>query len=126
LITAIQSNFPNTRLQGCFFHFCQAVVLQVGRLGLGNHYANNQELRKKVKMLMAISIFAGESSARGFPNLKCWGREWLPATKISLWNVRGVVVRTNNHLDDWQNRMNKRARKHHLRFYRFLQLIIDE
>ncbi|KRY87049.1 hypothetical protein T4D_14431 [Trichinella pseudospiralis] len=37
-------------------------------------------------------------------------REWLPATKIPLWNVRGVVVRTNNHLDDWQNRMNKRAR----------------
>ncbi|KRY64670.1 hypothetical protein T4A_2666 [Trichinella pseudospiralis] len=73
LITAIQSNFPNTRLQGCFFHFCQAVVLQVGRLGLGNHYANNQELRKKVKMLMAISIFAGESSARGVRNLKCWG-----------------------------------------------------
>ncbi|KRY87028.1 hypothetical protein T4D_1604 [Trichinella pseudospiralis] len=73
LITAIEGSFPNTRLQGCFFHICQAVVLQVGQFGLGNHYANNQEIRKKVKMLMAISIFAGESSARGVRNLKCWG-----------------------------------------------------
>ncbi|KRX72215.1 hypothetical protein T06_4516 [Trichinella sp. T6] len=26
LIPAIQGNFPNTRVQGCFFHFCQAVL----------------------------------------------------------------------------------------------------
>ncbi|KRY01745.1 hypothetical protein T4E_11595 [Trichinella pseudospiralis] len=26
-------------------------------------------------------------------------REWLPAIKIPLWNVHGVVVRTNNHLE---------------------------
>ncbi|KRY97212.1 hypothetical protein T11_16099, partial [Trichinella zimbabwensis] len=61
LIPAIQGNFPNTRVQGCFFHFCQAVLRQVGRLGLGNDYANNHE------------HFAGESCARGFRNLKCWG-----------------------------------------------------
>ncbi|KRZ80563.1 hypothetical protein T10_4165 [Trichinella papuae] len=53
-------------------------------------------------------------------------REWLPATKIPLWNVHGVAVRTNNHLEGWHSRMNKRARKHHLGFYQFLQLIIDE
>ncbi|KRX59227.1 hypothetical protein T09_4827 [Trichinella sp. T9] len=32
LIPAIQGNFPNTQVQGCFFHFCQAVLRQVGRL----------------------------------------------------------------------------------------------
>ncbi|KRZ70347.1 hypothetical protein T10_9218 [Trichinella papuae] len=36
------------------------------------------------------------------------------AAKIPLWNVHGVSVRTNNHLEGWHNRMNKRARKHHL------------
>ncbi|KRZ84548.1 hypothetical protein T08_2863 [Trichinella sp. T8] len=53
-------------------------------------------------------------------------QEWLPATKIKLWNVHGVSVRTNNHLEGWHSRMNKRARKHHLGFYQFLQLILDE
>ncbi|KRX38012.1 hypothetical protein T09_2028, partial [Trichinella sp. T9] len=56
LIPAIQGNFPNTRVQGCFFHFCQAVLRQVGRLGLRNDYINNQEIRKKVKMLMALAF----------------------------------------------------------------------
>ncbi|KRX30581.1 hypothetical protein T05_4421 [Trichinella murrelli] len=53
-------------------------------------------------------------------------REWLPAATIPLWNVHGVSVRTNNHLEGWHSRMNKRARKHHLGFYQFLQLILDE
>ncbi|KRX67454.1 hypothetical protein T09_9078 [Trichinella sp. T9] len=26
LIPAIQGNFPNIRVQGCFFHFCQTVL----------------------------------------------------------------------------------------------------
>ncbi|KRZ65698.1 hypothetical protein T10_11254 [Trichinella papuae] len=34
LISAIQGNFPNIRVQGCFFHFFQVVLQQVGRLGL--------------------------------------------------------------------------------------------
>ncbi|KRZ32945.1 Major sperm protein 2 [Trichinella pseudospiralis] len=34
LMKAIQGNFPNIRVQGCFFHFCQTVLRQVGRLGL--------------------------------------------------------------------------------------------
>ncbi|KRZ02263.1 hypothetical protein T11_1994 [Trichinella zimbabwensis] len=39
-------------------------------------------------------------------------REWLPATKIPLWNVHGVAVRTNNHLEGWHSQMDKRAQKH--------------
>ncbi|KRZ72716.1 hypothetical protein T10_997 [Trichinella papuae] len=38
----------------------------------------------------------------------------------------GVAVWTNNHLEGWHSRMNKKARKHHLGFYQVLRLIIDE
>ncbi|KRX34536.1 hypothetical protein T05_16509, partial [Trichinella murrelli] len=138
LIPAIQGNFPNTQVQGCFFHFCQAVVQQVGRLGLRNDYINNQEIRKKVKMLMALAFLPVHLVPAGFEIINVWTsgqlealfqyfqQEWLPATKIKLWNVHGVSVRTNNHLEGWHSRMNKRARKHHLGFYQFLQLILDE
>ncbi|KRZ12219.1 hypothetical protein T11_5829 [Trichinella zimbabwensis] len=34
LIPAIQGYFPNTRVQGCYFHFCQAIHHKVGELGL--------------------------------------------------------------------------------------------
>ncbi|KRY41298.1 hypothetical protein T01_16176 [Trichinella spiralis] len=51
-------------------------------------------------------------------------REWLPTNKILLWNVHGVSMRINNHMEGWHNRMTKRARKHAPPG--FLQLIIDE
>ncbi|KRY94235.1 hypothetical protein T11_6407, partial [Trichinella zimbabwensis] len=38
-------------------------------------------------------------------------REWLPATKIPFWIGHGAAVRTNNHLESWHSRMNKRARQ---------------
>ncbi|KRY07426.1 hypothetical protein T01_11555 [Trichinella spiralis] len=34
LIPVIQGYFPNTRVQGCYFYFCQAVHRKVGELGL--------------------------------------------------------------------------------------------
>ncbi|KRZ80081.1 hypothetical protein T10_13377, partial [Trichinella papuae] len=34
LIPAIQGYFLNTRVQGCYFHFCHAVYRKVGELGL--------------------------------------------------------------------------------------------
>ncbi|KRY66343.1 hypothetical protein T4A_7542 [Trichinella pseudospiralis] len=137
LIPSIQGNFPNTRVQGYFFYFCQAVLRQVGRLGLRTDYIHNQEIRRKVKMLMALALPVNLALA-GFEILngrklglvealfEYFQREWPPATKIPLWIVHGVIVRTNNHLEGWHSRMNKRARKHHLGFYQFLQLIIDE
>ncbi|KRZ73064.1 hypothetical protein T10_4042 [Trichinella papuae] len=119
LIPAIQGNFPNTRVQGCFFHFCQGVLWQVGRLGLRTDYINNQEIRKKVKMLMSLAFLLMNIVPAGFEILNVgtsgqvealfeyFQREWLPATKILLWNVHAVAVQTNNYLE-------------------FLRLIIDE
>ncbi|KRY64826.1 hypothetical protein T4A_7629 [Trichinella pseudospiralis] len=49
-------------------------------------------------------------------------RDWLPAARILLWNVHGVVVRTCS----WHNLMNKRVPKHYLEFYQFSQLITDK
>ncbi|KRX35235.1 hypothetical protein T05_7684 [Trichinella murrelli] len=113
-------------------------IRQVGRLGLRTDYMNNQEVRKKVKMLMALAFLPVHLAPAGFEIINVgmsgqlealyqyFQQEWLPATKIPLWNVHGVSVRTNNHLEGWHSRMNKRARKHHLGFYQFLYLILDE
>ncbi|KRZ10754.1 hypothetical protein T11_3383 [Trichinella zimbabwensis] len=96
LISAIQGNFLNIRIQGCFFHFFQAVLRQVGRLGLKTDYINNQEIRKKVKMLMALAFLPVNLVPAGFEILNVgtsgqvealfqyFQREWLPATKIPL------------------------------------------
>ncbi|KRZ66221.1 hypothetical protein T10_860 [Trichinella papuae] len=124
LIPAIQGNFPNTGVQGCFFHFCQAVLQQVGRLGLRTDYIHNQQIRKKVKMLMALSFLPVNLVPAGFEILNVgtsgevdtlfeyFYRKWLPATKILLWNVHCMAVQVDNHLERSHSRMNKRAQKH--------------
>ncbi|KRY45599.1 hypothetical protein T03_10153 [Trichinella britovi] len=66
-----------------------------------------------------LSIFSGEPCIRGFRNLKSqmevlfeyFQREWLPTTKIPLWNIHGVALRTNNHLEGWHSRKNYGARE---------------
>ncbi|KRY52797.1 hypothetical protein T03_5325 [Trichinella britovi] len=55
LIPAIQGYLPNTRVQGCYFHFCQAVHRKVGELGLKARYRTEEETRKKIIMFLAIA-----------------------------------------------------------------------
>ncbi|KRX98844.1 hypothetical protein T4E_5788 [Trichinella pseudospiralis] len=90
LMPTIQGDFPNTRVQGSFFHFCQAVL--------------RQEIRKTVKMLMALAFLPVNLVPTGFEILNVgtlgpvealfeyFQREWLQATEIPFWNVHGVVV----------------------------------
>ncbi|XP_003369011.1 conserved hypothetical protein, partial [Trichinella spiralis] len=55
LIPAIRGYFPNTRVQGCYFHFCQAVHRKVGELGLKTRYRQHEETRRKIRMLLATA-----------------------------------------------------------------------
>ncbi|KRZ77776.1 hypothetical protein T10_11669 [Trichinella papuae] len=41
----IHGYFPNARVQGCYFHFCQAVHRKVGELGLKTRYRTEEEKR---------------------------------------------------------------------------------
>ncbi|XP_003382327.1 hypothetical protein Tsp_09165 [Trichinella spiralis] len=97
LIPAIQGNFPNTRVQACTRGFQNHKCWDVGSTG------------------SLIPIFLARV-ASGNKN------------SVLERSVSGVPVRTNNHLEGWHNRRlnSKRARKHHLGFYQFLQLILDE
>ncbi|KRZ65625.1 hypothetical protein T10_797 [Trichinella papuae] len=52
--------------------------------------------------------------------------EWVTDKRLPLWNVHNVNIRTNNHLEDWHNWLNKRASKSHIGLYELLQLFIAE
>ncbi|KRZ75042.1 hypothetical protein T10_5513 [Trichinella papuae] len=56
LIPVIQGYFLNTRVQGCYFHFCQAVHRKVGELGLKTRYRTELETKRKIKMLLATAF----------------------------------------------------------------------
>ncbi|XP_003367825.1 hypothetical protein Tsp_14839, partial [Trichinella spiralis] len=50
----------------------------------------------------------------------------IQCTRLPLWNVHNVNIRTNNHLEGWHNRLNRKAAKSHNGFYELLELLIAE
>ncbi|KRZ48692.1 hypothetical protein T02_10433, partial [Trichinella nativa] len=138
LIPAVQASFPGVQIQGCYFHFCQAVLRKVAELGLRTRYLHEAETKKKIKMLMATAFLplpevpaAVDLLGRNVTGLIAalfdyFRREWMTPNRLPLWNVYNVQTRTNNHLEGWHLKMNRQAGKHHLSFYELLQLLIDE
>ncbi|XP_003366206.1 conserved hypothetical protein, partial [Trichinella spiralis] len=50
----------------------------------------------------------------------------IQCTRLPLWNVHNVNIRTNNHLEGWHNRLNRKAAKSHNGFYELFELLIAE
>ncbi|XP_003366967.1 conserved hypothetical protein [Trichinella spiralis] len=138
LIPAVQASFPGVQIQGCYFHFCQAVLRKVAELELRTRYLHEAETKNKIKMLMATAFLplpevpaAVDLLGRNVTGLisalfDYFRREWMTPNMLPLWNVYNVHTRTNNHLQCWHLKMNRHSGKHHLSFYELLQLLIDE
>ncbi|KRX80019.1 hypothetical protein T06_10816 [Trichinella sp. T6] len=137
LIPAIRGYFPNTRVQGCYFYFCQAVHRKVGELGLKTRYPQYEETRK-IRMLLATAFLPVPHVNTGVSLLEAgttgtlaalfqyvW-QEWMTDERLPLWNVHSVNIRTNNHLEGWHNRLNRKANKSHNGLYKLHQFLIAE
>ncbi|KRZ17403.1 hypothetical protein T11_1024 [Trichinella zimbabwensis] len=103
LIPVIQGYFLNTRVQGCYFHFCQAVHRKVG-----------------------VSLLEARTMGNLLPLFQYFQQEWMTGERLPLWNVHNVNIRTNNHLEGWHNRLNRKAGKTHNGLYELLQILIAE
>ncbi|GAU90515.1 hypothetical protein RvY_02921 [Ramazzottius varieornatus] len=53
--------FPHARVQGCYFHFSQAVWRNVQRYGLTEQYLNDDEFGRAVRMVLGLAYCPRES-----------------------------------------------------------------
>ncbi|KRY46040.1 hypothetical protein T03_10855 [Trichinella britovi] len=130
--------FPNTQVQGCYFHFCQAVHRKVGELGLKTRYRTEEPTKRKIRMLLAtaflpvphvntgVSLLEAGTTGNLSALFQYFRQEWMTDERLPLWNVYNVNIRTNNHLEGWHNRLNRKAGKSHNGLYELLQLLISE
>ena len=51
---AIETEIPNARLSGCYFHFGQNLWRKVQSLGLARDYRQNRRLKKTIRKVMAM------------------------------------------------------------------------
>ncbi|XP_065209887.1 uncharacterized protein LOC135838180 [Planococcus citri] len=63
---AFHALFPAARMQGCWFHFSQAIEKRVKTLGLTGLAKENAEVRRTIKMLMAIALLPENEIAQAY------------------------------------------------------------
>jgi transposase-like protein len=57
-INAINEVFPNAQITGCMFHLAQNLWKKIQKIHLVECYRENEDTRKKCKMLLALSYVA--------------------------------------------------------------------
>ena len=123
LISAIETELPRSRIQGCYFHFCQSLWRKIQELGLSRSYRRHKQLRKCLRKIMAMylplaivrqnfGIFVASNSVvrvrRRYPEvtdfIQYFDRTYLQRNALFpplLWNFydRGADNRTNNYVE---------------------------
>ncbi|KRX32289.1 hypothetical protein T05_1250, partial [Trichinella murrelli] len=128
LIPAIQGYFLNTRVQGSYFHFCQAVHRKVGELGPKTRYRTEEQTKRKIRILLATAFLPVPQVDTGVSLLEAGTTGTLAALFQYIrqeW-MTDERLRTNDHLEGWHNRLNRKAGKSHNGFYELLELLIAE
>ena len=54
LIAAVETELPNARISGCYFHFGQNLWRRVQSLGLARDYRQNRRLKKTIRKVITI------------------------------------------------------------------------
>ena len=66
LIKVASEAFPAAKVQGCYFHFCQAVYRKIQKLGLADTYMKHDRFRTFVRCLMALGFLPVDEVSQSF------------------------------------------------------------
>ena len=121
---AIRKVFPNVDIQGCHFHFAQALERKIKKLGLSNIYSDqNCSLRTILRKCIALPFLPAHKIEQEFVELEkeahasanaamiefvdyvrdTWFEDYWPCEQ---WCVYHKIVRTNNDLEGYHNKFN--------------------
>ena len=149
LISALPTELPRTAVQGCYFHFCQALWRKIQNLGLATAYKQSERLQKCVRKIMALGYIQLPVVRNTFnmftqsrSTLKCTRRHpelnsfityfrdnyIMGVFEPALWNVhtRNNDTRTNNHVEAFHHKCNKAVGRAHPSIWLFIRKLKDE
>lgn len=137
---AAEHVIPDVTLRGCGFHWNQAVWRKVQAIGLSPSYLERGEVYTYIRQLMALPFLPEEHIAPVFERLArkastdklqqlvgymrdTWvtSSTWPPTS----WTVFGQPVRTNNDVEGYHSRLNKKGYPH-MPFYLLIVTLHDE
>lgn len=116
----VQRAIPGVTIRGCNFHFTQAVWRRIQKYGLAFAYFKRDGVFKFCKKLMSLAYLPEPHIRPAFEKLTAdikdpsllklvnyVAKTWLHS-KVSSWTVFGQPTRTNNDVEGWHRRLNKK------------------
>ena len=138
---AVEQVFQDAQIQGCVFHWTQAVWRKVQDLGLTTAYKGDDAVHKYIRQLMALPFLPHEHIKPMFRSLKDLATSvplqnliqyiqetWIDSALWSpnRWSIFLRSVRTNNDVEGWHRRLNHHARRAKLPMYMLINLLHQE
>lgn len=138
---AIKREFEDVQLHGCAFHWSQAVWRKAQQLGIQPEYEKGNSVHQFMRRIFSLQLVPAEHISpildeleQRSPNdqisalLQYINNTWLQSSiwSVNTWSQYGRAIRTNNDLESWHNRLNRRAGKEALNFYILVQLLFKE
>jgi len=138
---AVASVFPGVEHHGCTFHWTQAVYRKIQALGLAVEYRENRSVYRLCRKLMSLPLVPQCEIPALFSHLKQQALtdalrrlfDYVDSTWVhtdvwppSSWSAFRRPIRTNNDVEGWHYRLNRRARSCHLSLYVLIRLLHDE
>ena len=143
MIEAFKEVFPGAELNGCLFHFSQAVWKKIQGEGLQEAYKEDGDLQELCRQLMALPILPEEAILQAFAWLEGLAEvmnlglvsvleymedQWIDNARlpVSLWCCDGKDMRTNNAVEGWHHRFNRRVNVTHPNAWVLLERVKTE
>ena len=107
-------------------------------LGLAGLYQTDNIIRQQVRDLMDLAFarrallrptfqaLQAGADARLAPLFAYYQNEWMQHEISRMWCMKGVDIRTNNHLEGWNKRFSTAIAKHHASIWEFLLIVQKE
>ena len=130
---AVETDFPQVRIRGCYFHFTKALLKRIKEIGLFNSYRDDPLLNAFLRKIMAVGFLPvffvrrkyyellQTTNVRFLKNcypqvalfLQYFENTWLNLFPPNLYNVysRPLTLRTINACEGYNNRINTRLGK---------------
>ena len=90
LITALETETPHTRLEGCYFHLNQSLWHHIQEAGLTHGYRNDERLQRQLQKVMALG-FLPTALVRNNFTVK---NDMLYSTHLIVCKMLGVLICT--------------------------------
>jgi hypothetical protein len=136
---AVVTTFPQVAVNGCHFHFCQAIYRKVQSLGLQQEYrGNTYGLRDFTRQLGGLALVPLAVVRPLFQQLRAttpplaavpllveyFQQQWIDSCPPRLWNCYAIEgAKTNNYLEGFHNKLNSCFQRRHPNIFIFVEEI---